>query len=440
VSGLGLSGTDAANYTLADTTAITTADIAKAVISAITGITASNKTYDGNTAATLDTSSTSFTGMVSGDDLTLASASGSFNNKNAATNKTVNVSGLSLSGADAANYTLADTTAITTADIAKAVISAITGITASNKTYDGNTTATLDTSSTSFTGMVSGDDLTVASASGSFDNKNAGSGKTVTVSGLGLSGTDAANYTLADTTAITTADIAKAVISAITGITASNKTYDGNTTATLDTSSTSFTGMVSGDDVTVASASGSFDDKNAATNKIVNVSGLSLSGADAANYTLADTTATTTADIAKAVISAITGITASNKTYDGNTTATLDTSSTSFTGMVSGDNLSVASGIGSFENKNIGIDKMVNIFDLRLGGADASNYILLNTSAVTTADILSINRPPLLSINEQPDDWLLISSALNTAQDLVQVNRTNTGISITESLLFLEEL
>ncbi|MBU2239723.1 MAG: hypothetical protein KJ868_17080, partial [Gammaproteobacteria bacterium] len=340
----------------------------------------------------------------------------------------------------AANYTLADTTAITTADIAKAVISAITGITASNKTYDGNTTATLDTSSTSFTGMVSGDDLTVASASGSFDNKNAGSGKTVTVSGLGLSGTDAANYTLADTTAITTADIAKAVISAITGITASNKTYDGNTTATLDTSSTSFTGMVSGDDVTVASASGSFDDKNAATNKIVNVSGLSLSGADAANYTLADTTATTTADIAKAVISAITGITASNKTYDGNTTATLDTSSTSFTGMVSGDNLSVASGIGSFENKNIGIDKMVNIFDLRLGGADASNYILLNTSAVTTADILSINRPPLLSINEQPDDWLLISSALNTAQDLVQVNRTNTGISITESLLFLEEL
>ncbi|MBU2320933.1 MAG: hypothetical protein KJ609_20515, partial [Gammaproteobacteria bacterium] len=430
----------AGNYNLSNTTTVTTADIAKAVISAITGITANNKTYDGNTAATLDTSGTGFTGMVSGDDLTVASASGSFADKNAGENKTVTVSGLTLSGDDAANYSLASTTAVTTADIAKAVISAITGITASNKTYDGNTTATLDTSSTSFTGMVSGDDLTVASASGSFDNKNAGSGKTVTVSGLGLSGTDAANYTLADTTAITTADIAKAVISAITGITASNKTYDGNTTATLDTSSTSFTGMVSGDDVTVASASGSFDDKNAATNKIVNVSGLSLSGADAANYTLADTTATTTADIAKAVISAITGITASNKTYDGNTTATLDTSSTSFTGMVSGDNLSVASGIGSFENKNIGIDKMVNIFDLRLGGADASNYILLNTSAVTTADILSINRPPLLSINEQPDDWLLISSALNTAQDLVQVNRTNTGISITESLLFLEEL
>ncbi|WP_157808029.1 YDG domain-containing protein, partial [Marinomonas sp. ef1] len=71
---------------------------------------------------------------------------------------------------------------------AKAVISAITGITANNKTYDGNTTATLDTSGTGFTGMVSGDDLTVASASGSFADKNAGENKTVTVSGLSLSG------------------------------------------------------------------------------------------------------------------------------------------------------------------------------------------------------------------------------------------------------------
>ena len=439
VSGLSLSGADAANYTLADSTAITTADITKAVISAITGITASNKTYDGNTSATLDTSGSAFTGMVAGDTLTLASASGSFDDKNAGTGKTVNVSGLSLTGADAANYTLADTTAITTADISKAVIAAITGITANNKTYDGNTTATLDTSSTGFTGMMSGDDLTITSASGSFADKNAGENKTVTVSGLGLSGTDAANYSLASTTAVTTADIAKAVISAITGITATNKTYDGNTTATLDTSSTGFTGMVSGDVLTASTGSSTFDSKNAGTGKTVNVSGLSLTGADAANYTLADSTAITTADISKAVISAITGITASNKTYDGNTTATLDTSGTGFTGMVSGDNLSVASGIGSFENKNIGIDKIVNIFDLRLGGADASNYILLNTSTVTTADILSINRPPLLSINEQPDDWLLPSSALNTTQDLVQVNRTNTGMRITESLLFLEE-
>ncbi|MBU1297375.1 MAG: filamentous hemagglutinin N-terminal domain-containing protein, partial [Gammaproteobacteria bacterium] len=212
--------------------------------------TADNKVYDGNTDVTVNGS---LSGIISGDDVSF-SQTAEFDNKNAGENKTVTVSGLTLSGDDAANYSLASTTAVTTADIAKAVISAITGITADDKTYDGNTTATLDTSGTGFTGMVSGDDLMVASASGAFADKNAGTNKTVTVSGLSLSGTDAGNYNLSNTTTVTTADIAKAVISAITGITANNKTYDGNTTATLDTSGTGFTGMVSGDDLTVASA------------------------------------------------------------------------------------------------------------------------------------------------------------------------------------------
>jgi hypothetical protein len=387
VTGLSLSGTDAGNYTLADNTATTTADIAKASISAITGISASNKTYDGNTTATLDTSSIGFTGMVTGDGLTLASASGSFDDKNVGSGKTVTVSGLSLSGTDAGNYTLADSTVTTTADIAKAVISAISGITASNKTYDGNTTATLDTSSTSFTGLVTGDALTIASASASFDDKNAGSGKTVNVSGLSLSGADAGNYTLAVTTSMTTADIAKAVISAITGITAANKTYDGTTNAALETADAGFTGMVSGDALSLASASGSFANTNAGIDKTVNITGLSIGGADAGNYTLADTASATTADIAKAVISAITGITAANKTYDGSIDATLDATGVSFGGMVSGDALSVASATGSFADKNAGDGKSVSITGLTLGGADASNYTLADTTAIATADI-----------------------------------------------------
>jgi autotransporter-associated beta strand protein len=57
----------------------------------------------------------------------------------------------------------------------------IGGITASNKTYNGNTTATIDASAATFTGLVDGDAVTV-SATGTFDNKNVGTNKTVTLS------------------------------------------------------------------------------------------------------------------------------------------------------------------------------------------------------------------------------------------------------------------
>ena len=58
--------------------------------------------------------------------------------------------------------------------------------------------------------MVAGDVLSLGNGlSGAFSDKNAGTGKTVSSSGLSLSGTDAGNYTLADTTAAALADIAR---------------------------------------------------------------------------------------------------------------------------------------------------------------------------------------------------------------------------------------
>ncbi|SHG86791.1 hypothetical protein SAMN02745753_04626, partial [Marinomonas polaris DSM 16579] len=127
--------------------------------------------------------------------------------------------------------------------------------------------------------------------------------------------------------------------------------------------------------------------------------------------------------------------------YDGNTTATLDTSGTGFTGMVSGDDLTVASASGSFTDNNYGTNKMVSIFNIRLGGADASNYILANTSAVSAADILPVNAPIYSSTNELPVDWLTPSSeTLNTTQDLIQTNRMSVNTDKGATLLFEGEL
>ncbi|MCT8100762.1 filamentous hemagglutinin N-terminal domain-containing protein [Acinetobacter sp. C_4_1] len=380
ITGLSLGGSDAGNYVLASTTAMTTADISKATIANVAGITANNRVYDGTKDAALTSGSAQFNGIVAGDHFTVATATGQFNDKNAGTGQTVNITGLSLGGSDAANYTLTSTSAMTTADISKATIANVAGITANNRVYDGTKDAALNSSSAQFNGIVAGDNLTVATATGQFNDKNAGTGKTVNITGLSLGGSDAGNYVLASNTASNTADITAKTLTA--GLIAQNKVYDGNTSATA-----SFTDNRIGTDDVQVNGTASFADKNVGTGKTVTSTGLTLSGADAGNYILAATTVTDTADIAKAKISQVSGITAHSRIYDATIQAALDTATAQFNGMVAGDQLIVATATGQFSDKNVGTAKQVSIINISLKGADAHNYELVNSTAQTTADI-----------------------------------------------------
>jgi hypothetical protein len=118
----------------------------------------------------------------------------------------VSVSGITVTGADAGNYN-ANTSASTTADITPATISQVTGITAANKAFDGNTTATLAYAGAGFNGLYGGDSLHVGGANAQFADSSVGAGKTVHIRGITLAGADAGNYRLADTTATTLASI-----------------------------------------------------------------------------------------------------------------------------------------------------------------------------------------------------------------------------------------
>ena len=382
-------------YTLPTVASTSTAVITPKSITSVTGITAADKVYDGNTSATLSTTSAVFNGIVSGETLSVTGASGLFNSKDVATANTVNISGITLADSGtflASNYSLASNTGSDVAVITPKAISSVTGITANNKaTYDGTTTTTLNTAAAGFTGKITGDTLTVGAATGAFADKNVGTGKTVNITGIALAGTDAGNYNLTNNTATTTADITnKANIAAVTGITANNKaTYDGTTTTTLNTAAAGFTGKITGDTLTVGAATGAFADKNVGTGKTVNITGIALAGTDAGNYNLTNNTATTTADITnKANIAAVTGITANNKaTYDGTTTTTLNTAAAGFTGKITGDTLTVGAATGAFADKNVGTGKTVNITGIALAGTDAGNYNLTNNTATTTADI-----------------------------------------------------
>ena len=182
----------------------------------------------------------------------------------------------------------------------------VSGITASNKTYDGNTTANV---TLTLSGVIDGETVTSTNSS-TFNNKNADSGKTVTVNSITLNDT---NYSISSGQTTTANIIAKALT--VSGITASNKTYDGNAIAALSTASASYDGLISGDDLTV-SASGAFSNKNVGTGKTVTLTS-SYSGDDISNYSITDQSSTTANIIAKALT--VSGITASNKTYDGNT-------------------------------------------------------------------------------------------------------------------------
>src|SRR5207237_999367 len=98
----------------------------------------------------------------------------------------------------------------------------ITGtFTADNKTYDGNASAVVLTRS--LVGTISGDLVSLTGGTASFNDKNVGMAKTVTLTAATFGGTDAGNYVL-DSVVTTAANIIKATATVV--VTPYNVVYD----------------------------------------------------------------------------------------------------------------------------------------------------------------------------------------------------------------------
>lgn len=107
-----------------------------------------------------------------------------------------------------ATFTGSTSGALSEAITAKALT--VSGITASNKTYDATTAATLVGTPGTLVGVVAGDTVSLAGAAvGTFATSSVGNGITVTVSGQSLTGAQASNYSLTEPT--TTANITNPV-------------------------------------------------------------------------------------------------------------------------------------------------------------------------------------------------------------------------------------
>ncbi len=317
--------------------------------------------------------------IYTGDALTFnGSATGSYNSKDVASANTVTFAGLTSSNGNYALNLGTQAAAITPADLA------LQGVSVLNKTYNGNRVALLD--GVAAVTPLSGDVVSVnaAGAGGQFNDKNVATGKPVTVSGFTLAGADAGNYAVVQPVGLT-ADITKADLQ-VAGVIAQNKTYDATVSATLG--GVASVNALAGDVVSLGGNTAAvFSDKNVGNAKAVTASGYSLTGSDAGNYNVLQPSGLT-ANIARAALT-ISGITVDNKTYDANTSATVNAANASKTGLFSQDvvTLNVS---GTFADKNVGAAKTVNLVS-RYGGADAGNYNITDQSTATA----NITKAPL---------------------------------------------
>ncbi len=295
MSGLGLTGTAAGNYSLTQPAGLT-ANITKVGVTITSGITANNKPYDGTTLATLSSNAVVLGGVLVGDTANVSLGTNgyvaNFASASAGNGIGVTVSGLTLTGTAAGNYSLTQPAGLT-ANITKVGVTITSGITANNKPYDGTTLATLSSNSVLLAGVLAGDTANVSlSTNGyvaNFASAAAGNGIGVIVSGLGLTGTAAGNYSLTQPAGLT-ANITKVGVTITSGITANNKPYDGTTLATLSSNSVLLAGVLVGDTANVSlSTNGyvaNFASASAGNGIGVTVSGLGLTGTASGNYSL----------------------------------------------------------------------------------------------------------------------------------------------------------
>lgn len=180
-----------------------------------------DKVYDGT--KTVDVT-LSLDGVVPGDDVTASHTSAVMASADVENNKTVFVNGITLSGADTGKYQLASPSVQTSVNVTKRPITAI-AFTAKDKVYDENAKA--DYTITNLDGVLDDDKAFVTViGSAEFTDANAGENKTVTLSGLTLSGTKSGNYELNVTGDVTAqASISKAKVEFTLGTL--EYTYDG---------------------------------------------------------------------------------------------------------------------------------------------------------------------------------------------------------------------
>ena len=415
----------------------------------VSGITAVNKTYDGNTTAELDVSNMVLAGKQDAYPNVSITATGTFDNANVGTDKTVTIT-LDLTGDNAEKYYLAESGQQTEATASITAKDITVTITPPSGTYGNVTAATANLNN-----VVSSDNVSVTlTYSGTANDNTSYSGTTaptkagnytvtasINNSNYKLTGTTTATFEIGKATVPTptipskkytgqtlNADVPASDLYSVTkneGGTEVNddgypvelaltddKNYQwdaqgGKTTFQIEkaanewTGDPAITGWTYGENAsnpTMGSAKFGAVQVTYLKDETVLDAVPTNAGSYTARFTVDETTnyAGLTKDVSFTISPkpvTVSGITAKDKTYDGNTTATLNYDGVTFTDKLDGDSLTV-SGTGTFTDANVGSDKTVNITALTLGGDSEDNYKLADSGQQTEATA-SITAKPL---------------------------------------------
>ena len=249
-------------------------------------------------------------------------------------------------------------TATTTLNITPARLTASIAI--GNKAYDGTVTAT--TTSRSLAGIIGLDEVSLTGGTAAFVDKNVGTSKVVTVTGLNLIGADADNY-MVDIAVTVSANIIPALLTVTA--TAYNKVYDGTTSAGA-TPTIASGSLVAGD---TAAFNETYNTKSVGTSRTLTAAGSVNDGNGGKNYVVTFATS----NMGQITARAITVTAATNtKTYDGTTSATATPTITSGS-LVAGD---TAAFTETSDTKNAGTGKTLTATGSVSDGNGGKNYVV----------------------------------------------------------------
>ena len=337
-----------------------------------------SRTYNGTVASN---GTVGVTGLFGTDKVT--GLSQSFDSRNAGSRDLLVNGGYQVNdGNNGGNYTVVTHKA--SGNIAKATLDLQAA--SDSRTYNG-TVASNGTVGVS--GLFGTDQVTGLSQS--FDSRNAGSRDLLVNNGYVVDdGNGGNNYDVVTYTA--SGNIAKAKLDAVIGVGALDRAYNGLLGVDLDYSQARIVGTLFGaDQVSVAhTGTGTMANKRTGVNKQVNIQGLGLSGADAGNYELSDSTAQTQADISKASIGSVSGLKGIDRQVNGSNSVAIDVSGAHLSQVVAGDQVFVSGAQGSVANNQVGTH-LVSITDIDLGGADADNYEWDFAPTTTTVNIVPVS-------------------------------------------------
>ena len=325
------------------------------------------------------------------------SGSGNFNVGN------YNIQGSAATGGSftASNYNITYAAATDGLTVTQKALT-VSGLTATSRSYNGLTSDALG-GTAALSGLVSNNDHVTlgGTAVGTFANANAAFGKTVTISGNTISGSDIGNYSFTQEAPLTT-DITKANLT-ITANGGVSQTYGS---VNLGTTGFTSVGLQNGESiggVTLAAVDTHANGVSSSNN--LNVGSYTIAASNAsggtfsnANYNIGYTSATDGLSVTKKALT-VSGVAVTGKTYDGNTD---DTSGITSYGNLTGGgvigidsvNLNHNAAIATFDNANAGNNHNVTVTGYTLTSTDAGNYSVtapIASNVVITPKALTVS-------------------------------------------------